>query len=189
MLGGWLWVSDQAVHNVTYRHVQIYGRESQLAEAMLSILPWTAWEALDWTTVLFEIGFFFAVFSPRWFRILCAGAVFFHLGVVLVLSIPFTHQLPVYAAFVDWDRIAAHSSVRRLSGGLSALWESTSAVGQILFVGVGLGALAALKLVVVQVLDPLKIGGISLTSVIVFATGLIAVAAGGYRWLVGSQRS
>jgi hypothetical protein len=189
LLGGWLWVSDQAVQNVTYRHVQIYGRESKFAETMLATLPWTVWEALDWSTVLFEIGFFFAVFSPRWFRMFCAGAVFFHLGVLLVLSIPFTNQLPVYAAFLDWDRIAAHSTVRRLSERLSALWKSASLVGRTKLVGAGLGALVALKLFVVQVLNSIEVGGLSLTSVVVFAAGMIAVAAGIYRSLDRSRRS
>ena len=175
-LQGWLWTTDQAVQNVTYRQVGVDGRESLLAEPMLSTLPWTVWEVLDWATVFFEIGFFFAAISPRWFRIFCAGAVVFHAGVASILSISFVHQLPVYAAFLDWDRISHHPQLMGFKENLSNIWESASVIGHTGIVAASLVTIAGVKVGLVDVLNSVKFAGTTLTTQLLFATALTVIA-------------
>lgn len=76
-----------------------YGRDALLAPWMLSHAPMWLWQIADFGTVLLEVGFLLAVPWPRVFRLFCAGAIFFHTGILLVMNIDYSVHLPLYAVF------------------------------------------------------------------------------------------
>ena len=63
------------------------------------------WKLLDYSTLVIEGGFLVAWFSLRLFRITCALACLFHVGVWLAMDIAFTQNVVAYAAFVNWRRV------------------------------------------------------------------------------------
>jgi len=173
---GWLSPGDQAIQNFLYQNAEVYGRTGLLTEVVQGTIPWYIWEGLDWATVIFEVGFLFAVISRRWFRGFCVAAVFFHLGVFLILSISFLHQLVVYAAFLDWDRLASRERVARWRDRLQrwwrgAWWRSVVVVTSLV------AALAGSKVFVDRVLRGIYIKDDALFGYIAFAVG-VAVAVG-----------
>ncbi len=182
-LWGWLWPGDHAVQNFTFRKLYVYGNEGLLAAPLQTLVPGAGWEPLDWTTVVFEIGFFFAVFSRRWFRGFCGAAVVFHVGVFLVLSISFVDQLAVYAAFLNWDTIARHDWVRQTRQAVSNVWQESSRSGRLGYTLVAAGLLVATKFGIDHVLAEIKINGDALPNYLLFAAGLGVVALGTYRAL------
>lgn len=179
LVWGWLSPGDQAIQNFLYQNAEVYGRSGLLTEVVQGTIPWYIWEGLDWTTVIFEIGFLFAVVSRRWFRGFCVAAVFFHLGVFLILSISFLHQLIVYAAFLDWDRLASREGVARWRNRLQAWWQGPwwrSAVAVTSVVAM----LAGSKVFVDRVLRGIYIKDDALFGYIAFGVGVaVALAAAG----------
>lgn len=144
LTGGWLLLEDQAVRNYLERNMYAYGRFGAATSPLSSIQSEAFWELGDWSTVLFEIGFFAAICSRRVFRFFCAFAILFHTGVLLLLDISFVYMLVVYAVFLDWRGIAgklaatgAGCYVRRLSrqGAIEERWRSLLAVAMIMIVG------------------------------------------------------
>jgi len=104
--GGWLSLADQ-------RTRMFLGR-SDVGNMMTNGWPDFFFEALDYATIGFEIGFIFAVVAGlRWTRIFCALAVLFHLSIVVMVGINFPEQIIIYGAFVDWDRIRVFRHVGR----------------------------------------------------------------------------
>ncbi len=83
------------------------GRQDLLADLVTAPVPAGLWELMDWGTVLLEIGFLPAAFAPSLFRMFISLMVLFHLGTVLLFNITFVQNLIVYAAFLNWDRVAA----------------------------------------------------------------------------------
>lgn len=105
LLGGWLDPATQAAQGHLVQNFFLLGRHDYLAPFFIGLDSSVFWEVQDYATVLFEVGFLFAAFHPALMRIFAAVAVFFHLGVLLVLNISFTFQLIIYALFVDWTKI------------------------------------------------------------------------------------
>ena len=106
ILGGWLDPSTQAVQSRVIDQFFVHERQDLLAPVALRLdAPWL-WEMLDWATVLFEVGFLIAILYPLSTRLFAAGAVLFHTGVMLIMNIAFLPNLPIYAAFLPWSRIA-----------------------------------------------------------------------------------
>ena len=82
-----------------------YGRRELLAPLVYE-LPWSSFELLDYTAVVFELGCMFALLRGRvaWkFWLAAVGG--FHTINTLVLNIPFIPYWPVYLAFVDFSRV------------------------------------------------------------------------------------
>lgn len=106
ILGGWLDPSTQAVQSRVIDQFFVHERQDLLAPIALHLdAPWL-WEGLDWITVLFEVGFLVAIVHPVSTRLFAAAAVLFHAGVMLIMNIAFLPNLPIYAAFLPWRRIA-----------------------------------------------------------------------------------
>ncbi len=121
LLGGWLDPSTQATRGHWLKQYYVVGRQDLLADLVTAPIPTGLWELMDWGTVLLEIGFLPAVFIPSLFRVFLSLMVLFHLTTALLFNITFAQNLIVYAAFLNWDRIAAHAPSVRLSSRLSAL--------------------------------------------------------------------
>lgn len=107
--GGWLDTSTSAtVGWVVY--MEEAWEQTSLAYPYLHhllLLPPAVLESLDWVTVWFELLFPLGLLYRRSFQVLCMLAVLFHFGTFVLVDIYFTHQVTVYGAFFDWDRIAS----------------------------------------------------------------------------------
>lgn len=121
---GWLDLSTQATlghlmgNNVTANSSTWAGTQA------MQWFPLWLWECMDWATVLLECGFLLVLWNRRLFRLLCAVACLFHLGVLLIFDINFYGNLAAYAAFVDWRRLPAPGRVRAFSRRCSHLLAS-----------------------------------------------------------------
>ncbi len=102
ILGGWLDLQTQATQGHFFRQYFIHGRQELLTPLMIS-LPEYIWEVFDYLTVLFEVGFLFAILHPRSTRIFICFAVLFHFSTMMVLNIPFLINFVMYAAFLKWN--------------------------------------------------------------------------------------
>lgn len=123
LVSGWLDPTTAAVRGQLYNHFFVNGRQDLLAPWYLQVDSAWFWEAIDYLTVIFEIGVFVAVLSRTSLRILLAVAVIFHFNVMLMFNIPFAENLIVYAAFVDWSRLLPDAV-------LQALQQSLTTVGR-----------------------------------------------------------
>jgi hypothetical protein len=98
------------------------------------------WEALDFAAVIFELGFLVAVFQQRLFRMWMGLAVVFHFSNYLMLGIPFFFNVPVYAAFLPWERISQLLKESRLEKSILGFSGYTQLFRVSLFVAVLIAA-------------------------------------------------
>ena len=109
--GGWLDLDRLAVLRHVLLNQDRLGRETIAGDLALDATPAWLWELQDWATIAFEGAFVFALVKLGWFRVVCAIAVFFHVGVWLTMSIFFVANLVAYAAFADWRLIRERHGV------------------------------------------------------------------------------
>ena len=105
VLGGWLDISTQATQGHLINQFYVRERQDLLAEAALNFQYPLLWEILDWGTVLFEIGFLFALINMKWFKLFLCLTIIFHFSTMLFLNIAFLPNFLAYAIFLNWDRI------------------------------------------------------------------------------------
>ena len=105
-IGGWLDPMTQATQGHFVKQFFARGRQDFLAPWLLQVDSAVFWEMLDWGTVVFEMGFLVAALRQRWMRGFVAAAIGFHLSTLLMLNIAFVFNYVVYAAFIDWTRVA-----------------------------------------------------------------------------------
>jgi len=115
-IGGWLDPTTQATQGHFVKQFFARGRQDFLAPWLLQVDSAVFWELLDWGTVLFEMGFLMAAFRKQTMRLFIAAAIGFHLSTMLMLNIAFVFNYIVYAAFIDWTRVAQRiqNSLHRL---------------------------------------------------------------------------
>lgn len=106
ILTGWLSTSSQAARGYFVLGFLTEHRTFWLAEWVAAHDVRAAWELVDWATVLFEAAILLAVPWWRAFRTTLAIAATFHLGVLLVMDIDFSHAVVAYGAFVSWSGVA-----------------------------------------------------------------------------------
>jgi hypothetical protein len=129
---GWLDASHSAVLGHSVAFAVMAGTPLAFPFAV-RYLPGAAWELMDWATVAFEFAFILVVFRPPLFRAVCGFACFFHVVVAMLMPITFLHNIPSYAAFVNWDELLRRSGlaapVHRTSRWLSdrSLWQLIAA--------------------------------------------------------------
>lgn len=109
LLGSWLDPTTQATRSHWLKQYFVVGRQDLLADLVIAPLPAGLWELMDWGTVLLEISLLLAAFIPRLWGVLLSLMVLFHLGTALLFNITFVQNLIVYAAFLNWDRLAAYA--------------------------------------------------------------------------------
>jgi hypothetical protein len=108
VMGGWLSLETQAVRWHLFRNFYDTQRTDLLAPWLIQVRSTVFWEALDYHTVLLELGFFLAAWKARSMRFFCALAVLFHTAIYLIFNILFAPNLIAYSVFVRWHR---HSAV------------------------------------------------------------------------------
>jgi Vitamin K-dependent gamma-carboxylase len=98
---GWLDLSTHAVH----RDVIAAGSKPPFASAVRGIHAPALWESMDLATIALECGVLLSCLSLRWWRALLSTAVFFHIGIWLLVGPYFTPQVIMYGAYVPWARL------------------------------------------------------------------------------------
>lgn len=100
---GWLNPSVSALVGHLVDNYFSTGRETVLATYLLSTNSLYLFKFLDYATLIIESAFIFSIFSLRNFRLVCAFACLFHLGVLLSMEIVFTPNILAYGIFVNWN--------------------------------------------------------------------------------------
>ncbi len=112
--GGWLNPLTHAVRGVQIRQFYTHDRADLLADTFLGINNPVFWEVMDIATILLEAGIVVAVLSWGGTRVAFAIAALFHLGVWLMMNIPFWHNVVTYGFVVAWDRVPVPQALHRL---------------------------------------------------------------------------
>jgi predicted DCC family thiol-disulfide oxidoreductase YuxK len=113
--GGWLAWSSHAVQAMQARHYLSNGAHGLLAGPFFHFNNELFWEAMDIATIALEAGMLLAVLNWRSTRVAFAIAATFHLGVWLLMTIPFVMNVIAYAFVVSWDRLPVPESLQRLA--------------------------------------------------------------------------
>ncbi len=119
LLGGWLNPDTHATLGHLFNQYFVKGRQDLLAEWALGFDYRFIWELLDYATVLFEVGFLFAILNPRSTRLFVSFAIVFHFSIMMILNISFLPNFPAYAAFLNWTLIDQELQ-KRFSGKFAA---------------------------------------------------------------------
>jgi len=105
LVTGWLDPSYSVVHTDVVKNYYVSGRMSAAAVFALAYTPNWLWEVADWGTIVFELSGIVCVWRWRWFRCWLAVAPFFHLGIELLMRIPYAPAVIAYGAFVPWTQV------------------------------------------------------------------------------------
>ena len=124
--------------------IGISGRESAAWRFGITTMPASAWKALDYATLLLEGSFVIAMFRRTTFRVACAVASLFHLGVLLMMKIKFLANIYAYSAFVQWDDVAARCGVAGVVATLQR-WLARRSDLQLLVTSIAMTALVILE--------------------------------------------
>lgn len=127
-VSGWLNPHSHAVLGHLTFNTVIAGRSNRIAEKMLQIHSGVFWKSLDYATVLLEASFLFLVWRRRTFRVACAVACFFHLGIALSMQIAYWPNLLAYGAFCDWSVVERWPIGRFLSKPWTFTWSRITPV-------------------------------------------------------------
>lgn len=103
---GWLDTSSHSVFGYLVSNYYAVSRHTLLGGILIKLDSPLFWEALDWFTVALEVGFLVSVINYRLFRIFCALASVFHLGVLLLFNISFDSNVIAYAVVIPYWKIA-----------------------------------------------------------------------------------
>ena len=101
VVGGWLNPSYQAIKFHVFKSF-LNLREGLFTGVVVEMGTPVLWEVMDYVIVIFEIGFLLVVFNRKWFQGWIVAAIFFHIGVLLVLDISFSKNVVVYFLFLNW---------------------------------------------------------------------------------------
>jgi hypothetical protein len=155
---GWLDPHAPATLGHILRNHYVGERHTFVSEILVQTGNLFFWKQLDYSTLVIEAGFLVAWFSLRLFRITCAVACLFHVGVLLAMDIAFTPNVVAYAAFVNWryvgERVGADGWLERLDRASTRvrLWHLALAAAPLVALFEAFGNPIA------PVLDPLLIG-------------------------------
>jgi len=103
--GGWLHLETHATVWHLLPNYYLVGRAQPLAKWALGHFPGALWEAMDWSTTIWECTVVLSVMRRRAFLTACCVGCLFHFGVWQLFDIAFGSNVVVYAAFVPWKRV------------------------------------------------------------------------------------
>ena len=148
ILGGWLDFSTQATQGHLLNQFYVRARQDLLAEAAVNFQNPLFWELLDWGTILFEIGFLFALIKMNWFKLFLGLAVIFHFSTMMFLNIAFLPNFLAYAIFLNWGRILNrwHRWYDRVVGAEKGSSVHHSVIALAVFVAILFGLLKMLSI-------------------------------------------
>ena len=102
LLSGWLNPTTHAVRGYTIRQHYDFFADQLLTPVMMHYDHSFFWELLDYSAVLFEVGFLLAVARQPLFRFFVLLTVIFHGANCLMLNIDFSRNIALYLLFIDW---------------------------------------------------------------------------------------
>lgn len=102
LLSGWLDPATQAVQGHTIRQHYDFFADQFMTPWLITFDNPLFWEVLDYSAVLFEVGFLLAVVRQPLFRLFVALVVIFHLANCFMLNIDFSRNIALYLLFVYW---------------------------------------------------------------------------------------
>ncbi len=111
--GGWLDPRTQAVQASEVMQYFTHGYDL-LVPAFLVVKSPVLWELMDVVTIVFEAGMVLAVLTWATTRFWFAIAGTFHLGVWLLMGIPFFMNVVAYGFVVPWDRVPTPQALQRV---------------------------------------------------------------------------
>ncbi|MEO1402614.1 MAG: hypothetical protein AAFV72_15400 [Cyanobacteria bacterium J06635_1] len=89
-----------------YRGYYNFGADQLLAPLAIQINLPILWELVDYSAVIFELGFCVAILRRRSWYLWLTIACLFHLMNCLLLNIPFNENAIAYLAFIPWARLS-----------------------------------------------------------------------------------
>lgn len=101
------WLSPQvpcAYGHLLHNYLSV-GRDTWLAGHALRIHSLWFWKLGDWSVVALELAFLPAILHRRAFCFVAGIATLFHLGVLLLMDIPFASNVLAYGAFVRYSEL------------------------------------------------------------------------------------
>jgi hypothetical protein len=120
---GWLDIHTHAVLGQLANQYFVHGRRALLATQSIHLHAGAFWEVFDDLTIVVEGGFVIAVLTVAGTRLWAAMAAVFHAVILLMINIPFSANLLIYVAFVDWSVVTSRlprtdraTSVARFAG-------------------------------------------------------------------------
>ena len=131
---GWLDIHNHATEGHFIRGYFSNGRDDWLGPLFLRLHVGPVWELFDWLTVALELGLILAVLTWRSLRIGVAAAAIFHLGVLLMMNIPFHANVVGYGAFVRWSSFVPMSRWPRILISRTQGLASALVVGTLMYV-------------------------------------------------------
>lgn len=102
---GWLDPSQPCSYGHMINNWLSVGRETWFAKRAIWIQSLWFWKLADWSVVALEIAFLPAALHRRSFCLIAGIATVFHLGVMLVMNIPFPANVLAYGAFVRYSEL------------------------------------------------------------------------------------
>ncbi len=110
---GWLDVASGATLGHIVRNAVVHEKGyTPVWFFVVRKLPHVVWEIMDYGTVLLEASFVLTFFKRRAFKVTCAIACLFHLGIGLLMQLLFISNLAAYGAFVEWEKVADRLRIR-----------------------------------------------------------------------------
>jgi len=100
LFGGWLDVSFSTTAGYILRRFHSGQEPWYLNEMFVKINNLFIYKILDYSTLVFELGFLFTIFWSALFLRSIGIAALFHLGVLLMLNIPFTSHVLVFLPYL-----------------------------------------------------------------------------------------
>jgi hypothetical protein len=113
-LGGWASLEFAAVNQSFIRNYIVVQREYLMAPHMINFDSFIFWKALDYLTLVFEIGIVVGIVFPKVFRWFLLATVGFHASNLLLLNIDFSFNFAFYALFLPWNRIEGWVKLSRI---------------------------------------------------------------------------
>ncbi|MEM9162207.1 MAG: hypothetical protein AAGC54_03965 [Cyanobacteria bacterium P01_F01_bin.4] len=94
-----------------YRGYYNFGSDQLLAPLAIQVNLPILWELVDYSAVIFELGFCVAILGRRSWYLWLTIACLFHLMNCLLLNIPFNDNAIAYLAFIPWARLPVISKL------------------------------------------------------------------------------
>lgn len=103
LVSGWLSLEASATRGHFMLNYITYNRHALLAPLFYRLEQRWIWLLMDYATLLFEVGFLFALLRASLFRWFVAAAVVFHAFTLLIFNIGFAVHFPIYLLFLPWS--------------------------------------------------------------------------------------
>ena len=114
---GWLFFDTEKTRYVFFRG-WLYERPGLLTEWVLTIKSGFFWAVADYSVVIFELGFLYAIWNANKFRLWIIFAVIFHLSIYLFMGFSFTFNLICYFVFINWNFVLYQLKLNKILDGV-----------------------------------------------------------------------